>query len=128
MANNSDGFKIWIQVQDEARFELSVVGKGTPPEQTFVASARVHVDTGDEETWIDQSLRPGPQKKILSVPRLYIVRVHIAFTGSTQATAIIRAKIVNPDLTTHDVPFEYEVSGVNGEVKSARISIVTQNP
>lgn len=129
MANNTDGFKIWVQVQDNARFELSVEGKGTSSEQTFVASARVRVDNGNNETWTDQTLRPGPQKKIISVPRLYIVRVRIAFAGATPATAIIRATIINPDGSEHETPpFEHEVSGVNGEVGRARISIVTQKP
>ena len=128
MANSNDGFITWAQVPDDARFELFVEGKGKPSEQTFVASARVLVNTGDKETWTDHTLRPGPQKKIISVPRLYIVRVRINFTGSTKATAIIHAKIFNPDGTILDTPFKHEVSGVNGEMGGARISIVTKKP
>jgi hypothetical protein len=116
--------QIWNRVPDRSTFELAVTGDGPAAKQTFVASARLLVDNGAEEQWVDADLHPGPKTKRLASPRSYVVRIAVFFSG--QATATIQARILKPDGSVHANPYTFAVSGKNGDTQRATILIVTQ--
>ena len=114
-------YKLWTKVPNGSRLEVSLDSE----DEEFVGGARLVDDQGVEEPWTHEQLHPGPMPRKLSVPRVYTVRVRVAFTGKETATVEIKARIVKQDGANHGDPYSYTVSGKNEDIERATIVIAT---
>jgi len=113
------------RIPDGSRLQLSIVEADGTPEGSFVGSARLVLENGEEQVWDDKIVHPGPRSEALVSPRNYVWRVWVQFTSAAVQTAIIRAVIHKPDGQVFSTPYAYEVSGTNGELARATVVAVT---
>lgn len=113
------------KIPDGSKVSLSIAeGDATPP-GSFVASARLVVDDGSEETWDDAALHPGPKSKKVRSPKNYVWRVFVGFRSPAETTAVIKAVVLKPDGQVFGQTYEHQVSGTNGDEGRATIVAMT---
>jgi hypothetical protein len=114
------------KIPDGSKMSVSIVdGAGTAP-GSFVASARLVVDDGAEETWEDADIHPGPKNsKKLKSPKNYVWRIFVGFASPAPTTAVINAQVLKPDGTPFGAGFSHEVTGQNGDEARATLVAMT---
>jgi hypothetical protein len=106
---------IKTRIPDGSRLSLTVTeADGTPP-GSFVAGARLLVDSGNEEIWDDSQIHPGPKSKTLRSPEQYVWRIRIEFTGKQVQSAVVHAEVVKPDGSVLGSTFDFTAAGRNGD-------------
>lgn len=114
----SDNLNQWSSVPAGARFSLSVAGQSSTA-LAFVCSARALPTVGDESTWFDTDLNPGPHTLTTSKGVAYAVRLAVKFLGDDFETAVVKASAVTRgDKQILDwwgeAEYVYEVTGKRG--------------
>ena len=85
-------------IPDKSVLTILVSGEGDPDDQKFTAEGRLEDPGGDEETFDDQDLRAGVERKLKS-PGVYTGRIDINFAAGSKAR--LQMEIQKPDGTKH---------------------------
>jgi len=125
MSCDSPRYGIWTHVPDGSKLEVSVKLEGSSTGQSFTANAFCDVDQGTDEEWVHSHLDPGPKAKDLTSPRMYGIRVNVAFPDAQQTTVEVKARVVKPDGQTYGPRFCHQLSGDSGQADFARLMIAT---
>lgn len=119
----STSIKIWLAVPAGSRLEFGVASES----DKFTAGARIRDDDGAapvESECGHAAMVPGPKSVPLAAAHTYAVRVRVAFAGQTEVSAVLRACIRTPTGAIHGSPYEYTMSGRQGDIRRADITAV----
>jgi hypothetical protein len=112
--------KFWINVPNGSVF--SAIAEGT--NDNFSIDMTVDSSGPDDEIWNHANLLAGEEKTLLS-PNVYQMTVRINFAGLPEPAVTFRSRIVRPDGTVHDAPYEFTIPNASGSPYRALIGIVT---
>ncbi len=122
-----NSFQPWARVRPASTLFVAVESES----DTITAGARLLIDhpdgTTEERLWEDSEVRPGPMELGLQAGRMYALRVRVGFSDADEAEAVITARILRPNGSVHGKPYDYCVSGVNGDVGRSTITIAMRS-